>query len=268
MALPLWSGELDPSSDDFLRQFRDADIVFLGEVHDNPAHHALQARVVSSLGPSALVFEMVEPGQARAITQDIRSSAIKLEAALAWDARGWPDFAMYFPIFAAAEKAGLFGGALPRDDVRRAVSDGAASVFGAAAPLFGLDQPLKAAQQADREALQMAAHCDALPEEMLAGMVEAQRLRDAALARAVINAMQQGGQGPVVVIAGNGHVREDWGIPQALRVYLDASGETANILSLGQYEETPPDTPNVTHWVVTEAAMREDPCNAFRSSSD
>lgn len=264
LALPLWSAELVPSSEDFIDNFRDADIVLLGEVHDNPLHHALQARVVAGVQPSALVFEMVEPGQARALTQDIRKDALKLEAALTWDARGWPDFAMYFPIFAAAPDAGVFGGALPRDDVRKAVSDGAAPVFGAAAPLFGLDQPLDASQQSDREALQMAAHCDALPEEMLAGMVEAQRLRDAALARAVINAMQQGGDGPVVVIAGNGHVREDWGIPQALSIYLEATGETVDIVTLGQYEGTAPGTPRVTHWVVTEAAERDDPCVAFR----
>jgi uncharacterized iron-regulated protein len=263
-ALPLWSAELDPASDDFIDNFRGADIVLLGEVHDNALHHAVQARVVAGLEPSAVVFEMVEPGQARAITPDIRQDALKLETTLSWDARGWPDFAMYFPIFAAAKDAGFFGGALPRDEVRKAVSDGAAPVFGGAAPLFGLDRPLDEAQQSDREALQLAAHCDALPEDILPGMVEAQRLRDAALARAVVNAMQQDEEGPVVVIAGNGHVREDWGIPQALRIYLEATGTPATIVTLGQYELAAPEAPKVTHWVVTDAAEREEPCAAFR----
>ncbi len=63
--------------------------------------------------------------------------------------------------------------------------EGAAAVFGAAAARFGLDAPLPEDEQAAREAEQAEAHCGALPAEMLPGMVEAQRLRDAALARAV-----------------------------------------------------------------------------------
>ena len=42
-------------------------------------------------------------------------------------------------------------------------------------------------EQAAREAEQMAAHCDALPEDILPGFVEAQRLRDAALAEDVLS---------------------------------------------------------------------------------
>ena len=256
--------ELDSGSNDFLVPFRGADVVMLGEVHDNALHHAVQARIVAALQPSAIVFEMITPGQARAVTEDIRADVLKLQSALEWEARGWPNFAMYYPIFAAAPREGIFGGAVPREDVRDAVSEGAAAILGGAAPLFGLDQPLDDQQQAAREALQMAAHCDALPEEMLPGMVEAQRLRDAALARAVVNALSQGGDGPVVVIAGNGHVREDWGEPSALRHYLDATGETAEIVTFGQFEEAAPEAPQVTRWLVTEAAKRDDPCATFR----
>ena len=32
-----------------------SDIVVLGEVHDNPAHHANQARAVAAIKPAALV---------------------------------------------------------------------------------------------------------------------------------------------------------------------------------------------------------------------
>lgn len=262
-ALPVAAEELEPGSNNFLVPFREADVVMLGEVHDNALHHAVQARIVAAIEPSAIVFEMIEPAQARAVTDDIRADAVKLEAVLEWEARGWPDFAMYYPIFAAAPEAGIFGGALPRGEVRDAVTEGAAAVFGSAAPLFGLDQPLDAEQQAAREALQMAAHCDALPESVLPGMVEAQRLRDAALARAVVNAMGQG-DGPVVVIAGNGHVREDWGIPAALRHYLAETGETARIVTLAQFESAAPEAPKVTRWLVTEAAKRDDPCASFR----
>ena len=264
MTGPLGAAELDADDDTLADRFRDADVVLLGEVHDNAEHHILQARLTAALQPSAIVFEMIEPGQARGITPRLRKDAVALEAHLAWEDRGWPDFSMYFPLFFMSHRAAIFGGALPRDDVRRAVSESGAAVLGDAATLFGLDQALPADQQETRNALQQAAHCNALPENILPGMVEAQRLRDAALARAVVNALAQNNDGPVVVIAGNGHIREDWGIPHALRHYAEATGESLTIATLAQYEVEAPDTPPVTHWVVTSAAPRSDPCEGFK----
>ena len=162
-----------------------ADVIILGEVHDNPQHHVNQAAAVAALAPKALVFEMLSEQQALRITPDALADQGDLERLLGWQETGWPDFATYYPIFAAAKSAAFFGGAVPRDRVRRAVGEGAAAVFGAAAPLFGLDDALDDHVQTEREAGQMAAHCDALPIEMLPGMVEAQRLRDAGLAQAV-----------------------------------------------------------------------------------
>jgi uncharacterized iron-regulated protein len=167
------------------------------------------------------VFEMIEPAQALAITPGVRSDAAALEALLDWEERGWPDFAMYFPIFAAAPDAAIFGAGVPADEVRRSVEDGAASVFGDAAGLFGLDRPLDAEQLAVRLQLQQDAHCGAMPEALLPGMVEAQRLRDAALAEATVAAYEHArlddDRPQVVVITGNGHAREDWGAPAMLR---------------------------------------------------
>jgi len=207
---------------------------------------------------------MIEPRHALDITPDIRFDAIALANHLEWEARGWPDFAMYYPIFSSAPKAAVFGGALPRETVRLAVEDGAAATFGDSATLFGLADPLPSAEQETRETQQQEAHCNALPPEILPGMVEAQRLRDAALAQAVVNALAQDFDGPVVVIAGNGHVREDWGVPVALRNYFDQSNRSHTIATLAQYEGTAPENPPVDHWVVTKAAERGDPCAAFR----
>lgn len=263
LALPVMAGGLDPENEEIFGAFAGADVVMLGEVHDNALHHALQARLVAALEPSAIVFEMITPDQALKVNDELREDAVGLQQVLEWEARGWPDFSMYYPIFTAAPAASVLGGAFDREAVRAAVESGAAEVMGGSAALFGLDAALAAEEQAAREALQMAAHCDAMPAEMMAGMVEAQRLRDAGLARAVIAGLAQG-EGPVVVIAGNGHVREDWGLPVLLRHYLEATGTEAGIVTLGQYEETAPDAPRTTHWVVTEAAEREDPCAAFR----
>jgi len=255
-AVPAFAEQIEPDALAALR----ADVVILGEVHDNPVHHAHQAQAVAALAPAALVFEMLTPDQAALVTEANRGDAAALGAALGWEASGWPDFSMYHPIFTAAPRARIYGAALPREDVRRAVGEGAAAILGDDAERFGLTTPLPAAEQAEREADQMAAHCNAMPAEMMPGMVEAQRLRDAALARAAVQAMAETG-GPVAVIAGSGHARRDWGIPAALAV----AAPELSVLSVGQIEAEGAAEPEQPFdlWLVTEPTPREDPCAAF-----
>ena len=243
-----------------------ADVVVLGEVHDNPAHHRWQAEVVAELQPAALVFEMLLPEQAAAVTPELRDDPVALEAALGWEARGWPDFAMYHPIFTAAPEAAVFGADLLREEVRRAITDGAAevfdAVFGPGAAVFGLDAALPEEEQAAREALQAAAHCDALPEAMLPGMVAAQRLRDAAIARAAIAAHTATG-GPVAVITGTGHARTDWGVP----ALIARAAPELTVHSTGQFEADPGDGAPFDAVRVTDPHPRPDPCAAFRQGA-
>lgn len=241
-----------------------AEVVILGEIHDNPAHHANQAAAVAAMQPTAIVFEMLTPEQAAWVTPENRGDAAALGEALGWDGSGWPDFAMYHPIFTAAPGAAILGGALPREEVRRAMTEGAAAILPDAAARFGLDQPLPEAEQAEREADQMRAHCDALPAGMLPGMVEAQRLRDAAMARAVLAALEGHGA-PVALIAGSGHARTDWGVP----AMLARAAPDLRVLSIGQTETgggtaEPEGGAPYDLTVTTAPAERGDPCEAFR----
>lgn len=235
------------------------DVVVLGEVHDNPAHHALQAQRVVTLQPKAIVFEMLTPEQAKKVTPELRGDEAALAAALDWAESGWPDFAMYYPIFAAAPEAVIYGAQVPRDKARAVFETGLAASFGEDAARYGLDRPLPGEEQKAREALQMSAHCDALPAEILPGMVEIQRLRDGALARAVVEALGEPG-GPVVVITGNGHARRDWGMPSLLSF---AQGDL-EILVVGQTEDDRPLEGEFDEVISAPAAERADPCAAFK----
>lgn len=257
---PAFSDQITP---DAFAALPPADVVILGETHDNPTQHAHQARAVEVLAPSALVFEMLTPEQAAKVTQDLRRDAEALAEVLDWDSSGWPDFEMYAPIFAAST-APVYGAALPRDEVRRAFSEGAAEVFGAEADRYGLTTPLPEEMQEDRAQMQFEAHCEAMPLEMMTGMVEAQRLRDAAFSRVALQALEDTG-GPVVVIAGNGHARSDWGMPAVLA----EAAPDVTVLSVGQLETPLDETPPYDVWLVTEAAERGDPCAGFaKAASD
>ena len=235
-----------------------AQITVLGEVHDNPQHHLNQARAVTAIRPAAVVWEMLTADQAAQMPAD-RSDRARVEAALGWADSGWPDFALYFPIVQAAGGARHYGAAVPRPQAQRAFADGAAAIFGAEAARFGLDQPLPEPERRQREDEQFTAHCDAMPRDLMPGMVEAQRLRDASLARAALLALDETG-GPIVVIAGSGHARTDWGAPAAIA----AAAPGLSVFALGQMESDPGANAPWDAWIVTAPTERPDPCDAFR----
>lgn len=243
--------------EDVSARLRGADIVILGEVHDNPAHHSNQAELITALAPSAVAFEMLSPAQAE-IVNDTNDRGDGLREALGWDNSGWPDWSLYQPLFAALADTPVYGMTLPGPEVNRAVSEGAAAVFGEGADLFGLTTPLPAAQQAEREAHQLEVHCDMLPQQLLSGMVQAQRLRDAAFSRTALQALEDTG-GPVVVITGSGHARRDWGMPAVLAI----AAPEVTVASLGQLEAQPEGAAPFDTWLVAEPAPRDDPCAAF-----
>ncbi|MFS4580736.1 ChaN family lipoprotein [Phaeobacter sp. C3_T13_0] len=243
-----------------------ADVVFLGEVHDNPAHHAVQAELVAQLRPSAVVWEMITQAQAASLSPELLHHGPALAEALDWAESGWPDFTLYQPIFAAGAKAVQFGALVPRAETRRAMEIGVATFFGPDAGLYGLTEPLPKADQTMREADQLANHCNAVPAEILPVLVDLQRLRDAELARGVTMALEQsmvaGSEqtaGPVIVITGNGHARRDRGAPVALQL---ARPDLA-IASLGQSEDG-----QIAGAFDVEldapALFRPDPCLAFQ----
>jgi uncharacterized iron-regulated protein len=236
-----------------------ADIVVLGEIHDNPRHHAVQAGVLARLAPSALVFEMISADEASRITPELAGDAERLSRALDWSTSGWPDFAYYAPLFAFGADIPVYGAEIGRDSAQGAFEAGAAAVFSGEPARFGLDRALPEAQQAAREADQLAAHCDALPPELLPGFVEAQRLRDASLARAAVEAHAAHGP-PVAVITGNGHARRDWGVPAVLSI----AAPELEVVALGQFESAPDDEVPFDLWTVADPVDRADPCSAFR----
>jgi len=235
-----------------------ADVVILGEIHPNLEHRENQAALAAFVKPAAMVFEMIDVGQGPAFQDGYGA-----EGRAAFLARiksgefGWKSLDQYLSLLDAHPEARIMGAARPKTDVRRTVAEGAAAVFGDEAERFGLTTPLPKDQQETREALQMEAHCNALPEQMLSGMVEAQRFRDAVFAQRILQAQSDFGN-PVVMITGNGHARNDWGIPAAL---AQAAPDLV-VLSIGQFEETDAALPFAIQ-LKTAPFDEGDPCASF-----
>lgn len=235
------------------------DIFLLGEIHDNPAHHDIQAQWIDRIAPKAVVFEMLTPQQAQAVMDLPNRSADSIRDVTQWDKSGWPSFDIYAPVFDAVGDRPIIGAGVPRDDLRAVMAQGVVASFGVQqAARFGLDQPLSPDQQAQREQGQLAAHCNALPGEMLPVMVDLQRYRDAVLARAAVTALDQFGA-PVVVITGNGHARNDWGVP----VYITAARPDLDVFALGLHERGAEGFGQFDETLTTDPVTRPDPCAGF-----
>ena len=248
--------------------------LLLGEVHDNAVHHQLQAFLLKNVDPDrrpTLVMEMVSADRSEALEKFNETSdptADDFAKLVEWKNSGWPDFELYRPIMEAALARGAdIAPGLPAQADTRAVSRGGLNELSAdRRRKLGLDTPLAPEFSSGLEEEIIRSHCDMLPPEMVPNMMAVQRFRDAALAEAM---RQTPEDGPAVLIAGNGHVRSDRGVPVFLSPdnkrtavvileEVDAAAEPAN--TLADYGS---DFPADYVW-FTSSKEREDPCQSLR----
>lgn len=224
------AGQRFMAAADLMQKLADARLVLLGEQHDNPDHHALQAQVIDAIvargRKPALVFEMLDVSAQPTIDRvraERPGDVDAIAAAVAWDESGWPSWALYRPLFAAAVRAGLpiVAAGLGPEASMQLARQGAAAHDPELARRFGLAQPLAPELHAALRAEMREAHCGLLPDAMLDAMVVVQRARDARLAERM-HAAAATADG-AVLIAGSGHARTDRGVPAALERAFSAS---------------------------------------------
>jgi uncharacterized iron-regulated protein len=197
------------------------DAVLIGEQHDADAHARVHQHWVSTLAQrgalGAVALEMAETGTTTAGLPRTASDE-QVREALKWNkGTGWP-WERYGPAIMAAVRAGVpvVGGNLPRERLREAMKDETLDVL--------LPGPaMKAQQQAIRRG-----HCDMLPESQVQPMTRVQIARDVSMARTISSSAAPGKT--VVLLAGNGHVLPDLGVPQ----HLPATLVTRSVLQPGQ----------------------------------
>ncbi|HSJ96692.1 MAG TPA: ChaN family lipoprotein [Myxococcota bacterium] len=270
-----------------------ADLVLLGERHDHPDHHALQERILAAMVARgrrpAVAFEMLDAADAPAVAAAVapgagagpgtgpREPAARAEAlreAVAWDESGWPDWALYAPVFEAALAADLpiVPANLTRTELHALGRGGPSALPATRRAALGLDAP---ADPDERRALLeqiREVHCGHAPEAALERMVDVQRAWNAQLARALADAARPPPTGVgsgAVLIAGNEHVRRDRGAPRWLaRFAPDARVASVGLVELDpeQPDATPePDAPFDYVWLTPRIDL-VDPCEKYRES--
>ena len=223
-----------------------ADIVLVGETHDNPDHHRLEAsllRAFASAHPApAVVFEMLNREQQPDIDASLAAHAGDADAlarAVAWESSGWPAWSMYRPVFAAAlaSRGPILAAGLDRSAAMRIAHEGVSAVDPVLVPTFGLAAPLAADVQASLRHEMSEAHCGMLPDSMLDSMVLVQRARDASMAERLHEGSQV--RHAALLIAGAGHVRRDRGVPAQLTRAYGVTSIAVGLVQVSDLDASP-----------------------------
>ncbi len=252
-----------------------ADWLLIGERHDNRDHHSLQARIIESLQgrapePRSVAYEMVSHELQSAIDDHLShkpGDVAGLEAVTGWRDSGWPDWSIYEPVFRAAIEggAGVIAADLTSDEIDAIYENGLNTLPHEMLVTTGLDEPLSELFHAELLDELEASHCGMVSTEHLQPMASVQRARDAMLAhRLVASAVGRG-----ILIAGNGHVRNDRGVA----LYLQNLRPDDVIVAIGLIEvddgiDQRLETLPYDYVWLTPRVDDIDPCLAYREAFD
>ncbi len=279
----------------------DRPFVLLGEVHDNAEHHRLRAQgLVAAVsawqhsegdGCVTVAFEPLARKRDAALRQALHDlglggdggcagppraargwSEIELEAAAeriaqaaGLDRRGW-GWPLHRPLVMACLQSGarIVGANLEPEVARDIARRGEAALPEDIRQALGADTGWGPVEQRAAEGDIDQGHCGLLPPQRWPAMALAQRARDAAMALSLLKA-RDGGARRVLLVAGNGHVRRDLGVPR----YLTALGARArDIQSVGYLEANAPSAewPSARRFdqvIYTAPSPRPDPCKGL-----
>jgi uncharacterized iron-regulated protein len=255
----------------FIERLAAAKIRLLGEIHDNPEHHAARARWIGLLAERGerpvVVLEQfdTENNEVLAAAQSRDTDAERIAEAGRLDRRGWA-WPLHRPIVAVALAAGLplRAGNLSSAEAGRIARNGLDSTRDTSitASLSTSSWPETAEVAQRREIAE--GHCNQLPASVIPRMVLAQRARDAVMASALAGAGERG----AILIAGNGHVRRDLGVVAYLPMELRLRAISVGLIETddGRLSTNDPRArdPAFDYLLVTSARDRSDPCAAFR----
>jgi len=241
-----------------------AQVWLLGEVHDNPAGHRqryelLRQRVEAGWRP-VLVLEQFDR-ENQDLLNKAQKSCLDAQCLIRVAGAGRWDWQQYYPLLqlALTYQLPLVAGNLSRADASRVVRDGMRAVFDVQGMRdYQLEQALPAEVRAAQSAEIAASHCNMVPDMMIEGMVNAQVARDIWMARLIREQLPR----DVVLIAGNGHVRKDVGVPH----WLASVAPVPSMRSVG-YLEAPEARGRYDTVVAVAAPQRPDPCASLRPST-
>jgi uncharacterized iron-regulated protein len=203
------------SFDQLIDQISSKDLIFIGEVHDNPEHHLIQVQILQALvaccGPVSIAMEFFEKPQQPTLDHYYRGELNEKEFLREVD---WgSDYHFYRPLIRMAKQhdGAVLAINAPRDVVRKVARQG----------LESLNEPERnrIAQEIDlsneahrnyvREAYERHPHGDLKEFEYF---YEAQCVWEDTMAESLAEYLRKNGR-KLIAFTGNGHIINKFGIP-------------------------------------------------------
>ncbi len=222
---------------DLIAELGTAQFAFVGEKHDNPDHHRIEADLIAARldkqPGSAVVFEMLDDAQRPLLSKLSADDALEtIRQTLQWPEKGW-DLATYGPLFQATLRNGqLVAGNIDKAFITRIYTQGESMLDGN--PRFR-SVPLSSASTRQHLLDRIfEAHCRMQARTSLQPMLAIQLAKDASMANAMYDAQ------PALLIAGGEHARSDTGVPSQLRALdPDASQVVIQLMEVTAGQDDP-----------------------------
>lgn len=253
------------SIEQFNRELLHYDYILLGEAHTNQDHHELQAKVINELVASGaqptIVMEMlsIEAWQDQPYIWNKPDELQKLASMLN---DGWP-WVLYKPILESVveHQLELHAGNISSDKLHRwsndQVDDNKENLL--------REYSYTEENFTKLEKIIIDAHCGHANQGFINFMSRAQMQRDRIMTTSLINKKL-----PVVFIAGNGHIRNDYAVPMQLRRnFNQTSYLSVAFMPVQEGEEDPEaylqdESKLYDILYFTPSHTNEDPCVKFR----
>ena len=228
-----------------------ADVLLLGETHDNPLHHELQQKLliarIAASGESqfkpALMMEQFNIDDQQALNQELNKSDRETALNHITDLISFADKNVYQPLVSLAVENNLpiIAANIPGKLAQPVIWRGFAAYDAAELKRLAVAEVWSDERQKYLSENMGGAHCGKLRDELREGLTRGQRLRDALMVDSAISSIENG----IIAIVGSSHARRDIGLP----LYFAARAPTSKIFSVGFIEVNP----NVTDPLAYEA---------------
>ena len=286
--------------EELIEHFLGAELIYLGEKHDNARQHEIQLQILEALiskgkrpsigfefftiGQTSLLMNFTQPSEPimNIKSKDYDPESV-LRQALGWDHRSDEEWSYYFKLieFARDNQLPAFATDIPWGLSSRITRVGVENLHPTELSLL-LDTGLN---DSEYEQLMLEeftnVHCGYRNEEMFRRMYQAWIARNDAIAQSIVNTLEANPQKPVVMIIGFGHLRHGMGIPERI-AYLRPETKQINFsmieinLEPSSLESYLPEfeingrtfKQDFDYIWFTSRKDMEDPCKAFRKQSE
>jgi uncharacterized iron-regulated protein len=207
------------SFEQMIGQIESSDLIFIGEVHDNPEHHLIQVQILqalmSRLGPLTVAMEFFQKMQQPAIDRYLAGECTESEFLkdVDWDNQWSFDYSLYRPLMLAVkDKGGKILAINAQNDLVKKVARSGLDNLSA-------DERSKLAADIDLGNEKHRAYVYDIFNNDVHKHIEnfdyfyqAQCVWEDTMAEAIAGSLKNAHR-PVVVFVGNGHIIDKFGIP-------------------------------------------------------